>query len=57
MDEDELDVYLDAIDLMDPLLRAEVSDRDNVRLHEQLRDDDGHRVPGCYRVRPAPGQG
>ena len=54
MDPDELELYLDAIDAMDPLLRPSESADDGFMLHEQLRDMHGHRVEGCSQVRPMP---
>jgi len=29
-------------------------EHENDPLQEQLRDDDGNFVPGCYRTKPAP---
>jgi len=53
MDPDEYETYLDQIDAMDPLLRQREVLDENENLCEQLRDDHGWRVPGCYRVLPA----
>ena len=51
MDEDELETYLDAIDLLDE--RLGVSDiRVETPVCEQLRDDYGYRVPGSFRTSP-----
>ena len=51
MDEDELEVYLDAIDRIDPLLGPR-QPRIDEPIFDQLRDERGHRTPGCYRTRP-----
>ena len=53
MDEEQYEALLNQIDAMDPLLNhVETVEWDEI-LSEQLRDGDGHRVPGCYRVLPA----
>lgn len=55
MDEDELDEYLDAIDLIDPLLAAEPDAYAEETLVRQLREEEtGFRVPGCYYTKIAP---
>lgn len=47
MDEEELEEYLNAVfGDSDPFEAAS--------LRQPLVDDDGFRVPGCYRVSPAP---
>lgn len=51
MDEDELEVYLDAIDRIDPLLGPR-QPRIDEPIFDQLRDERGRRTPGCYRIRP-----
>jgi hypothetical protein len=48
MDEWELEEYLAAIDEIE---RRVLKNEDLV---EQIRDEDGIRVPGCFFVRPAP---
>ena len=53
MDPEEYESYLDQIDAMDPLLRGRSEIDENESLCEQLRDEHGLRVPGCYRVLPA----
>lgn len=50
MDEEEYDQYLNAVFGMDYM-------EERGDLCQQLRDDDGYRVPGCYRVMPAPDAG
>ena len=51
MNPEEYEAYLDAIDLLDE--RLGVSDiRVETPVCEQLRDDYGYRVPGCYRTSP-----
>jgi hypothetical protein len=50
MDEEELEEYLAAIDRLDS--RINTRERDSSVL-EQLRDEDGYRVPGCFHTRPA----
>jgi hypothetical protein len=50
MDELEYENYLAAIDRLDS--RAFVWEREESVL-EQLRDEDGYRVPGCFHTRPA----
>lgn len=57
MDEDELELYLDSIDRIDPLLSASSDAYPYEVGLEQLRDESGFRVPGCYRVPPTAGQG
>ena len=55
MDEEELELYLDLIDSMDPLLSGVEPVEVEISLREQLRDEDsGYRVDGCYRVNAAP---
>ena len=54
MDENELDLYLDAIDMMDPLINPVGIIDSEFMLHEQVRDERGFRVEGCYRTQPAP---
>ena len=55
MDEDEYEGYLDSIDAIDPLLRTELDDPIMTgSLIQQLRDEDGNRVDGCYWTPPAP---
>jgi hypothetical protein len=52
MDEDEYEEWLYQIDLIEQKqLAKEFGEPD---LLEQLRDENGFRVPGCYRVLPAP---
>lgn len=53
MDEDELDAYLNAIDRLDTRLGPEYSVIETP-IFDQLRDERGHRVPGCYRKHPLP---
>jgi len=54
MDESELEEYLELID--------QVEQKELERIHtqellvDQLRDEHGFRVPGCYRVPPAPSE-
>jgi len=48
MDEWELEEYLAAIDEIE---RRVLKNEDLV---EQIRDEHGFKVPGCYVVRPAP---
>ena len=51
MDEEELEQYLDAIDSIDPLLQHDPRPIDGTQLlHEQVRDERGFRVPGCYFI-------
>ena len=57
MDEEELEFYLDSIDRIDPLLSASIDAHPYESVSEQLRDESGFRVPGCYRVPPTAGQG
>jgi hypothetical protein len=52
MDEDEYDDYLYQIDLIEQ--RKLGQERKDCALWDQLRDEDGIRVPGCHRVLPAP---
>ena len=53
MDEDELNELLNQIDAIDPLLNhIEAVEWDEI-LSEQIRDCEGHRVPGCYHTMPA----
>ena len=52
MDEDELERYLDQIDAIDPLLKYEEGPLEYFLKFEQLRDEYGVRVPGCYRKMP-----
>lgn len=54
MNEDELDQYLDAVDRLDTRLGPTFTP-DERPIFEQLRDEDGLRVPGCYRAFPKPG--
>ena len=51
MNEEELELYLDAIDRLDDRLGYPRKETD---LWEPLRDEYGYRVPGCGYVRPAP---
>lgn len=48
MDEEEYEVYLRMID------EYQHRDMGDELITEQLRDEDGIRVDGCYRVLPAP---
>ena len=50
MDEEEYEDYLNQIDNM----RWGTNELEHDSLQEQLRDEQGYRVPGCYRTRPAP---
>ena len=52
MDEEEYEQYLDMIDRVDDRLRLDADEGNVFRPNEQLRDDHGIRVPGCYRVPP-----
>ena len=47
MDPDEYEEYLALVFGKDPF------DPYEQELIEQLRDDEGYRVPGCYVVKPA----
>jgi len=47
MDEDEYEDYMHAIE------RLQYSDPQHQELTEQLRDEDGFRVEGCYVTLPA----
>jgi len=47
MDEDKLDAYYRQV------FGLHEYDHDNERI-EQLRDENGFRVDGCYRVTPIP---
>jgi hypothetical protein len=49
MDEEELEIYLNMIDQIE---RDDIKKRERP-LREQLRDENGYRVPGCYRISPA----
>jgi hypothetical protein len=52
MDEEELDEYQKLIDLIeDRRIIREIAESE---LLEQMRDEEYMRVPGCYRVLPAP---
>ena len=54
VDEDELNDLLNAIDRLDDRLHCEPNLQEhNEVLSEQLRDENYHRVPGCYRTTPA----
>ena len=53
MDEDELDTLLDQIDALDTRLGRNRFIQDDDAIECQLRDEHGHRVPGCYMVGPA----
>ena len=55
MDEMELEEYLDAIDRLDSRIGAD--DKSPYDITEQLRDERGDRVEGCYVMRPAPTYG
>ena len=55
IDEEELQAYLDAIDNLDS--RIEVRGPDAFDILEQLRDEYGYRVPGCYYTRSVPTTG
>ena len=46
VNEEEYEEYLNQIDGM--------HEQDHAPLREQLRDEDGNQVPGCYRIIPAP---
>ena len=50
MDETELQAYLDAIDKLDT--RFTVRENDGYVL-EQLRDELGYRVDGCFYTKPS----
>ena len=52
MDEEEYEQYLDMIDRVDDRLRLDADEGNVFRPNEQLRDEHGIRVPGCYRVPP-----
>lgn len=52
IDEDEYEALLNEIDRLDSRLDAHQLNSGDRPLVEQLRDDDGIRVPGAYRVRP-----
>jgi len=58
MDEEELEQYLELIDEQErrELWRLNELEPAEIRetLIDQLRDEDGMRVPGCYRINPAP---
>ena len=54
MDEIEYLQYLDEIDRLD---RRIVDDKSPYDILEQLRTEDGFRVPGCYHIKPAPTYG
>ena len=45
MDEEEYQAYLNAVFGMEEETEA---------FKDQLRDEDGYLVPGCYHVSPAP---
>ena len=45
VNEEEYEEYLNQIDGM--------HEQDNAPLREQLRDEDGNQVPGCYRIIPS----
>ena len=45
LDEDEYEIYLNAVFGMEEETKA---------FKDQLRDEDGYLVPGCYHVSPAP---
>lgn len=53
-------VFCDLVDLeeeeemLDEWYRGEIPDPADSALREQLRDEDGLRVDGCYRVLKAP---
>ena len=51
MDEDQYESYLLAIDRLDKRLGPVDPDRETSVI-EQMRDEDGFRVPGCYRRMP-----
>ena len=53
MDEFEIEALLDAIDALDPLLNPTNTIEYDEILSEQVRDENGHRVEGCYHIRPA----
>ena len=52
MNERELDEYLDQIDALDERLECRRFGRGLQRIDEQLRDETGCRVPGCYCKAP-----
>jgi len=52
MDETEYQEYIDAIDAVERRDRERFET--NGALTEQIRDEDGFRVPGCFYVKPAP---
>ena len=52
VDESELELYLDQIDMLDT--RIQVDAKSCYDIAEQLRDNLGERVHGCYYMRPAP---
>lgn len=52
MDEEEYEKYLDQIDNLDALINGRAEEPTYIQ--DQLRDQDGIRVPGCYRTVPAP---
>ena len=53
VDEDELELYLDAIDELDDRLQTTNKQDYSETVSEQLRDEHGFRVPGCYRTAPS----
>ena len=52
MDELEYEDWLYQIDLVEQKELAQ--ERMDARVYDQIRDEDGFRVPGCHRVLPAP---
>lgn len=51
---DLVDLGEDEEEMLDEWYRGEIPDPSDSSLVEQLRDEDGHRVDGCYRVLKAP---
>lgn len=66
MDESEYEEFLarvfcdivelneDEEEMLDEWYRGQIPDPSDSPLREQLRDEDGARVPGCYQVLKAP---
>lgn len=52
LDELEYEDWLYQIDLVEQKELAQ--ERMDARVYEQIRDEDGFRVPGCHRVLPVP---
>ena len=54
MDEQEYQQYMEDIER---LARHYIDDKSPYDILEQLRDEEGERVPGCYYTRPSPTYG